>query len=420
MSGLALVAHRLGASITGSDRAPRRRLGRLRELGVEVSVGHAPGNVPPGAELVYSAVVAADNPERQRGRELGARELRRGELLAELSRMRRCIAVAGTHGKSTTAAMIVEGLRGAGWQVSYVIGTDLCATGSNAEWTEGDWLVVEADESDRSFLALNPDIAVVTNIELEHRREYASRIELDEAFRAFLARPRHAVVWDRPELLALRNGPVVPFDARAATVEPGGSGFQWRELEVRVPVPGLHNAQNAAAALEACCLTGADPTRTVSALARFSGTSRRFEFLGITATGAELYDDYAHHPTEVRATLIAARPLARGRLVAVLQPHGRERVETMADAFAEALSIADLVVVLEVYLTRAGANAGPAPTAATIARAAAATPGDRTVAWIPSADAAERYLRAELRAGDLCVTLGSGDVDVLARRLVNR
>ncbi len=418
MSGLARVACDLGATVTGSDRAERRRLAGLREKGIKASLGHAPENVPAGAELVYSSVVDTANPERARGGELGLRELQRGELLAELSRLRRCIAVAGTHGKTTTAAMIVEALRGAGTQPGYVIGADLHATNSNAEWTDGQWLVVETDESDRSFLMLDPDIAVLTNVELEHRRQYASQAELDDAFRAFLAKAPETVIWNRPELMALRDGPSVPFDVVDVTLAPGASRFRWRGKAVDVPAPGLHNALNAAAALEACRLTGAEPTRTVSALAHFRGTSRRFELLGTTAGGALIYDDYAHHPTELRATLTAARALARGRLVAVLQPHGRERVETMADAFGEALSAADLAVVLQVYLTRPLAPGAPAPSSKSIARAAASARRDGTVAWMPSVDAAERYLRSQLVAGDLCVFLGSGNVDLLARRLV--
>jgi UDP-N-acetylmuramate--alanine ligase len=419
MSGLALVAHTLGASVTGSDRAERRRLGRLRDQGIPVSLGQHARNVPDGAELVYSSAVDAENPERERGRELGLRELQRGELLAELSRMRRSVVVSGTHGKSTTAAMIVEGLSAAGHRPAYVVGADLLATGSNAEWTEGEWLVVEADESDRSFLALDPDVAVVTNVELEHLREYGSLTDLQDAFRTFLASAGQAVVGNRPGLLALRHG-AVPFGVAELTLEPGASRFMWRGHQVHVSVPGAHNAENAAAALEACRLVGANPARTVPALAHFSGTSRRFELLGETATGAQIYDDYAHHPTEVRATLMAARPLASGRLIAVLQPHGRERVQTMPDGFARALSHADIAVVLEVYLTRRTAGGGPDPTAATIAHATAHATGGRPVAWMPTLDDAERYLRAQLRAGDLCVTLGSGDVDVLARRLVAR
>jgi UDP-N-acetylmuramate--alanine ligase len=418
MSGLALVARTLGASVTGSDKAEGPYLHRLRERGIDAVLGHAVDNVPDGAEIVYSSAVDPDNPERERARELGLHELRRGELLGQLSSLRPCIAVSGTHGKTTTAAMIVHALRAAGERPGYVIGGDLRAPASNADWGDGPWLVVEADESDRTFLALDPDVAVVTNVELEHHRQYGSRLDVDEAFRAFLARAPRAIIWDRPELLALRDGPVVPFDAPDPRLEQGGSRFAWRGLEVRLGVPGEHNARNAAAALEACRLTGADPARAAGALADFPGVARRFEPLGNTPSGARVYDDYAHHPTAVRATLDAARSLEPTRLVAVLQPHQYTRVQFMAREFGEALARADLAVVLEIYSTRGRPEDYPGVSGGLIARATADAAGGRTAVWMPDIDAAARYLRAQLRAGDLCVTLGSGDVDELARRLV--
>jgi UDP-N-acetylmuramate--alanine ligase len=418
MSGLAHVACTLGALVTGSDRAERRTLDHLREQGIDVTLGHAPENVPDGAEVVYSSAVPADNPERERARALGQREIRRGELLGELSQLRRCVAVAGTHGKTTTAAMIVHALRAAGERPGYVVGGELRTTDANADWGNGPWLVVEADESDRTFLALDPDVTVVTNVELDHHREFGSVQEVEEAFRAFLARAPEAVVWDRADVLALRDGPVVPFDAPDPTLEHGGSQFTWRGLEVHLGVPGEHNARNAAAALEACRLVGVDPKRAVGALAGFEGVGRRFEALGTTTAGARVYDDYAHHPTEVRATLEAARTLESERLVAVLQPHGYHRVAAMADEFGEALACADLAVVVEVYSTRGRSEEYANVSAEAIASAAAEAAKEPTVLWMPDLGAAERYLRGQLRAGDLCVTLGSGDVDALARRLV--
>jgi UDP-N-acetylmuramate--alanine ligase len=418
MSGLAIVARTLGASVTGSDRVERRWLGRVREQGIEVTLGHASQNVPDGAEVVYSSAVDADNPERERARARGQREVRRGELLGELSRLRPCVAVGGTHGKTSTAAMIVHLLRATGERPGYVIGGELRATGANADWGAGRWLVVEADESDRTFLALDPDVAVVTNVEHDHHREFGSVVEVEEAFRGFLARAPEAVVWARPELLALRDGPVVPFDAAHPVLERGGSRFLWRGLEVSLEVPGEHNARNAAAALETCRLVGVDPKRAVGALAGFEGVGRRFEALGTTMAGARVYDDYAHHPTEVRATLEAARTFEPERLVAVLQPHGYHRVATMADEFGEALACADIAVVVDVYSTRGRAEEYANVSAEAIASAAAEAAKEATVLWMPDLGAAERYLRAQLRAGDLCVTLGSGDVDALARRLV--
>ncbi len=419
MSGLAVIARELGASVSGSDRAEGRYIGRLRERGIDPAIGHDARNVPDGAEVVYSSAVGPDNPERVRAAELELRELRRGELLGEVTRLRRCIAVAGSHGKTTTAAMTVHAMRGAGMRPSYAIGAEWLATGSNVEWTGDEWLVVETDESDRSFLALDPDVAVITNVELEHHRNYASRREFADAFRDFAALAPSAVIWDRPETLGLRNGPVVPFDARDVELDRTGSRFEWRGREVRLPVPGAHNARNAAAALEAARLAGADEARAAATLEDFRGAVRRFEPVGRTSTGAELYDDYGHHPTEVRATLDGARSLKPARLVAVLQPHQYIRVQIMGREFGEALARADVAVVLDILATRGSPADYPGVTGKRVARAAADAGGGRTVVWTPDAAAAERFLRSHLREGDLCVTMGADPIGELARRLAS-
>src|ERR1700756_5979454 len=196
MSGLALISAARAASGSGSDRAPSSYTERLREHGIEPSFGHAAANVPDGAEVVYSTAIPPDNPER-----LAARtELHRADLLAQIAALRRCLAVTGTHGKTTTSAMAVPALRGAGLDPSYVVGGELRSTGTNAGWGTGEWIVVEADESDRSLLKLAPEIAVLTNAELDHHATYASRLELEATFREFMVRARvGAVVWDRPE-----------------------------------------------------------------------------------------------------------------------------------------------------------------------------------------------------------------------------
>ena len=317
MSGLALVARALGAEVTGSDRAESAYTARLREHGIEPAIGHDARQLPEGAEVVYSTAVPAENPERAAARELGLPEIHRGALLGEVTRLRRTIAVAGTHGKTTTTSMIAHALRGAGLDPGYVIGGELRSTGLNAEWGSGEWLVVEADESDRSFLELSPEIAVLTNLELDHHTTYASRLELAEAVRAFLAPAEQAVIADEPALLALRGErPAVPFSAPPADLDGGGSAFSWEGVAVRLTVPGEHNVLNAVAALEACTLAGADPAAAAEALQSFTGAGRRFERLGATAAGAEVYDDYAHHPTEV-----ARR--ARGRAHARAAPRRR-------------------------------------------------------------------------------------------------
>ena len=310
MSGLALVAAGLGARVTGSDRAESSYLDALREAGVEPAIGHAAEHVPEDAEVVYSTAVPPDNPERAVAAERGQAELHRADLLGEITALRDCIGVTGTHGKTTTSSMVVHALRGCGADPAYLVGGKLRSTGTNAGWGAGHWLVVEADESDRSLLELHPDIAVLTNCELEHHATYGSLRDLEDTFRAFLAGAREAVIWDRPELLALRDaGETVPFDVGSVEVDATGTRFDWRGHPVHLPVIGRHNALNAVAALEACRLAGADEAAAVAALADFEGAARRFERLGDTPAGATVIDDYAHHPTEVEATLEAARAL---------------------------------------------------------------------------------------------------------------
>jgi UDP-N-acetylmuramate--alanine ligase len=415
MSGLALIAAALGASVTGSDRAPSSYTERLRQHGIEPVFGHAAANVPAGAEVVYSTAVAPDNVERS----VATRELHRADLLAELAALRRCLAVTGTHGKTTTSAMAVHALRGAGMDPSYVVGGELRSTGANAGWGTGEWIVIEADESDRSLLKLEPEIAVLTNAELDHHSTYASRLELEETFSTFMARVGDkAVVWDRPGLRALCPPGAVPYDAPDAVLGPEGSHFDWRGVQVQLAVPGAHNAVNAAGALTACALAGADPAVAGAALADFRGARRRMERVGDTVTGAQVYDDYAHHPTEVAAAIAAARTLAPRRLVAVFQPHLYSRTRALARPFGAALAGADAVVVLPIYPARERAEDFPGVTGRLIAESAADAPARRPVAWLPGFAPARGFLGATLRSGDLCLMMGAGDIDALGRSLV--
>ena len=422
MSGLALVARALGAEVSGSDRAESATLERLREAGATVVVGHDAANVPPGAKIVYSTAIPADNPERAIGRTRGQQELHRADLLAEITALRRCIAVSGTHGKTTTTSMVVHALRGCGMDPGYLVGGEVRSTGSNAGWGEGEWVVVEADESDRSLLKLHPDIAVLTNAELDHHATYASQQDVDDTFRAFLASATEAVViWDRPALTALAppaGRQVVAYDVPDPQLDADGARFTWRGHEVRLRVPGGHNALNAAAALEACRLADADPQQAAAALADFAGAGRRFELLGTTIAGATVYDDYAHHPTEVAATIAAARTLDGNRVVAVFQPHLYSRTRALARDFGRALAQADLVVVVGVYEARERAEDFPGVDGKLIADAAADAADGRTVAWLPRFEDAERFLNAQLRSGDVCLVMGAGNVDELGRRLV--
>jgi UDP-N-acetylmuramate--alanine ligase len=421
MSGYARVATLLGASVSGSDRADGPALDALRELGVSVHVGHDAGHLPPGdgVEVVFSSAVPPANPERAAARARGLPDRPRAELLSELSALKRTIAVAGAHGKTTTSAMTAHALLRCGERPSYLLGGALTTTGRNADWDDGEWLVAEADESDRSLLALRTEIAVVTNVELDHHATFGSLAEVRALFRAFLAGAPQAVLWDRPDVVALRDGaPFVPFDVPEPVLEPAGSRFAWRGREVRLRVPGAHNARNAAAALEACALAGADPGAAARALADFAGAARRFQELGTTAGGARVVDDYAHHPTEVAATIAAARTLAPARVVAVFQPHLYSRTQRLAREFGTALAAADVACVLDVYPARERAEDFAGVSGLRVAEAAADAAAGRPVLWLPTFADAEHALRGLLREGDLCLVLGAGDVDTLGRALI--
>lgn len=414
MSGLALVAHRLGASVTGSDRAESTYLGRLRDAGLEPTVGHDPDLVPPGAEVVVSTAISPDNPELMRARERGQREIHRGALLAELCEEGRLIAVAGTHGKTTTTGMIVHALRAIGADPTFFVGGELPGAGANggpanASLGGGELVIAEADESDASFLSLRPEVAVVTNIELDHHARWSSKAELFGAFREFCAPAAGVVTGLDPGLDML--APPGARELRFSGSAPGPS-------ELALSVPGRHNVLNARAALAAIELAGADSEAAAAALSGFPGMLRRQELKGECA-GALVYDDYAHHPTEVRATLSALRELEPERLIAVFQPHLYSRTKALAEDFGAALTLADEIGVLDVYAAReepVGPLAGVS--GLSVARAAADRAEGKRVLWLKDRESAVGALRPRLGRGDLVVTIGAGDVHKLAEELV--
>jgi UDP-N-acetylmuramate--alanine ligase len=420
MSAYARAAHALGASVTGSDRAASPFSVALAQDGVlEAAIGHRGENVPEGddVEVICSTAIPADNPERLAALQRGLVVLGRAALLGELSELRRTIAVAGTHGKTTTAAMVVSALRGGGLDPGYLIGGIVRETGRNGDWGSGEWLVVEADESDRSLLSLTVEIAVLTNVELDHTDVFGSLAELEALYREFLAPPPSAVIWDRPELVALRDGPVLAYDVAAPTLGPGFSRFEWDGIVVEIPLPGAHNARNAAAALSVAALAGVGAQEAALGLGGFAGTARRFERLGTSAAGAEVYDDYAHHPSEIAATIAAARTLEPRRLIAVFQPHLYSRTRALAREFGTALAAADAVLVIDVYPARERAADFPGVSGLLVAEATADAAGGRTVCWTARRDAALQLLEGLAGAGDLVVVMGAGDVDELGRAL---
>jgi UDP-N-acetylmuramate--alanine ligase len=422
MSAYARAAHALGATVSGSDGTDGPYLERLAADGVlEASIGHRAENLPAGegVEVFHSSAVPEGNVERVAARERGLSDRARGELLGELSALRRTIAVAGTHGKTTTASMIVHALRGAGLDPGWLIGASIGHGLPNGHWSESPWLVVEADESDRSMLSLTVEIALVTNVELDHHATFASLAQLRETFREFLDRADQAVIWDRPELLALRSGAAVAYDLPDPELAHGGSSFTWQQLPVRLRLAGVHNALNAAGALEAARLAGADMGLAIAALGEFTGAGRRFQLLGRSPGGGVLYEDYAHHPTEVAATLRGARTLEHSRLVAVFQPHLFSRTMLLAREFGQALALGDVVVVLDVYPARERAEDFPGISGLSIAHATADHSAGREVYWLPGFDEAERVLQSILTAGDVCVVMGAGDVNQLGSRLLD-
>jgi len=420
MSGLALVCAELGASVTGSDRADSSYMERLRAAGLDPVVGHDAANLPEGAEVVVSTAIGEDNPELALARERGIEPIHRGALLAELCAEKRLIAVAGTHGKTTTAAMIAWILRARGKNPAFFIGGEVPGLGTygetvNAGWGDGEWVVAEADESDGSFLDLKPEIAVVTNVEMDHHSHWGSLAELHEAFRRFVA-PATAVALPADGELAklLEVKRVGPFDVDA----PG-------PIDLALAVPGRHNLLNARAALAALGPTQFNLDLAAATLRDFPGVKRRLELKGSRA-GTRVYDDYAHHPTEVRAALSALREMEPGCLIAVFQPHLYSRTKAFADGFGAALSLADEAVVLDVYPAReepVGKLAGVS--GLQVAQAAAERMGGRTVRWLPDAKGADDVLAAILdrnRAVGLedqvLVTIGAGDVFRLGEALV--
>jgi UDP-N-acetylmuramate--alanine ligase len=420
MSGLALVCVRLGATVTGSDRSESTYMERLRVAGIEPAVGHVAANLPEGAEVVVSTAIAEDNPELALARERGVEPIHRGALLAELCAAKRLIAIAGTHGKTTTTAMTAWALRAIGADPAFFVGGEVPGLGpdgaaANADWGEGEWVIAEADESDASFLRLRPEVAVVTNVEMDHHSRWGSLAELHEAFRAFAGPARGLVVPADEEMGWLgRRAEEARFDAAS----PGPAGL-------RLAVPGEHNLRNARAALGVVELAGLDVAAAAGALARFPGVRRRLELKGSRGP-THVYDDYAHHPTEVRAALSALRELGPAHLIGIFQPHLYSRTKALTEEFGAALSLADEVVVLDVYPAReepVGELAGVS--GLQVAQAAAERMGGRPVWWLPGLATAERALAQRLErleeAGEPVVlaTIGAGDVFELAEALVS-
>jgi UDP-N-acetylmuramate--alanine ligase len=436
MSGLAEVILTLGYRVTGSDARRNEAIERLERLGVKTFIGHAASQTEGAHVVVYSSAVARDNPEIQAARQRGVPVIPRAEMLAELMRVKYGIAIAGTHGKTTTTSMVGAVLGEAGFDPTLVVGGRVIALEANARLGQGEFLVAEADESDGSFLRLAPTIAVVTTIDAEHLDYYRDLTQIREAFLHFVNKvPFYGVVVlcaDQPDIQAIlprvekrtiTYGLVNPADLVAASVRLEGIGSRFEVLrrgeslgELALRVPGAHNVANALAAT-AVGLDLEVPFSVIQAsLAAFSGVQRRFQIKGEVA-GVLVVDDYGHHPAEIRATLQAARRGFGRRLVVAFQPHRYTRTLHLHDEFLTAFGDADVVLIIDIY------PAGESPIANVhsrhLAEAIAARTG-REVRYLSDREELIAELSRVAQAGDLVLTLGAGDIGGVADQLLRR
>jgi UDP-N-acetylmuramate--alanine ligase len=382
--------------------------------------------------VTFSPAVAADNVELVAAGEAGALVTPRSKMLAAICATRRCLAVSGTHGKTTTASMLSLILVEAGMHPSFVIGADVNEIGTNAVWDSGEWLVVEADESYGTFKAIQPDLAVLTNVEPDHLDYYGTFEVLRDAFSDFVGGATIGAVVCSDDADAAFIG-----RAHGATLvgEAADSDYRMEQVELlrssvsfalrgrdgvlgtlHIGVPGLHNARNGAVAAVAALRAGAPFEAAQSALARFAGVSRRFEFRG-EANGVTFVDDYAHLPTEVRAALATARSGGWSRIVAVFQPHRFSRTAALASQFGSAFADADVLVVTDVY--SAGERAVPGVSGRLVADAVAAQDPRLPVTYAPGWEELRQTVASVLRPGDLCLTLGAGDLTALPDDLLD-
>ena len=429
MSGIAEVMHNLGYRVQGSDIAESASVERLRSRGIAVSVGHSEDNLGDAAVVVTSTAVKRENPEVAAALERRIPVVRRAEMLAELMRLKRTVAVAGTHGKTTTTSMVATLLDAGGLDPTVINGGIIESYGSNARLGEGEWMVVEADESDGSFLRLDGTYAVVTNIDPEHLDHYGGFEAVKDAFLEFV----HNVPFygaavlclDHPEVRRLigrvEDRRVITYgfahdaDWRAESIRSheGGNlfdavhrareGSQRTIGNIALPMPGRHNVQNALAAIAVAAELGCSDETIRAAFARFGGVRRRFTRVGEVG-GASVIDDYAHHPVEIRAVLSAARESAQGRVIAVVQPHRFTRLRDLMAEFQAAFGDADLVFAAPVY------PAGEAPIAGVDSDALVAGMEHVPAERVADKNSLAQRLAQVIQSGDMIVCLGAGDI----------
>lgn len=439
MSGIAEVLANLGYEVTGSDRKETETTRRLRAIGIRISIGHREENIGDAHVVVISSAVPMNNPEVVAAQSRSIPVIPRAEMLAELARLKYGILVAGAHGKTTTTSLISTVLGHGGFDPTIVIGGKLKAIGSHARLGRGEFLVAEADESDGSFLKLSPTIAVVTNIDREHMDFFRDMKSLKDAFLAFINKvPFYGVAFLCHENEHVRElipsvhrrfityGLSEECDIHAVNI---AQGFMVTTFDVvcrqapigtfSLPIPGRHNILNALACIGVALELKMHPAAISEALGAFSGIHRRFELKG-EARGVRVYDDYGHHPTEIRATLTAARENMQhlggaGRLFVVFQPHRYTRTADLLEEFAVSFPGIDALVLLDIY------PAGETPMAGITSKVLAekmSHKGQRNIVCFDNREAAAAYLLAELRRGDVLLTLGAGDVWKLGEKIV--
>ncbi|MDF0516134.1 UDP-N-acetylmuramate--L-alanine ligase [Bradyrhizobium yuanmingense] len=433
MSGIAEVLVNLGYAVQGSDAADNYNLDRLRKKGAKVSVGHKAENVDGAEVVVVSSAIKRDNPELMAAREKRIPVVRRAEMLAELMRLKSCVAIAGTHGKTTTTTMVATLLDAGGLDPTVINGGIINAYGSNARLGAGDWMVVEADESDGTFLKLPTDVAIVTNVDPEHLDHFKTFEAVQDAFRHFVENlPFYGfavMCIDHPVVQSLvgkiEDRRIITYgenpqaDARLVDLTAGGGGSKFKVVirdrksdavheiaDLALPMPGRHNASNATAAIAVAHELGVSDEAIRKALAGFGGVKRRFTKTG-EWNGVTVIDDYGHHPVEIAAVLKAARDSYTGKVIAVVQPHRYTRLQSLFEEFCTCFNDADAVVVADVYA------AGEAPIEGMDRDhfvAGLRAHGHREVIPLPAATELAGIVKELAKPGDLVVCLGAGNI----------
>ena len=433
MSGIAEVLHNLGYRVQGSDQADSANVQRLRDKGIECFVGHRAENLGDAEVVVVSTAIKKTNPELKAARDKVLPVVRRAEMLAELMRFRQAVAIGGTHGKTTTTSMVATLLDAGGLDPTVVNGGIINAYGTNARMGEGEWMVVEADESDGTFLKLPADIAVVTNIDPEHLDHYGSFDKVREAFRQFVENvPFYGfgvMCTDHPEVQALvsriedrrvitygenaqadvrfeshrMDGAVSEFDV---IIRDRKTGAQSVIKDLRLPMPGRHNVSNATAAIAVANELGISAEEIRKGLSAFGGVKRRFTHTG-SWNGVEIFDDYGHHPVEIKAVLRAARDSTKGRVIAIAQPHRFTRLHDLFDDFSACFNDADTVIMAPVYAAGEDAIDGVNSEALTQRIRAG---GHRDARYIEGPGEIAPLVRDLAKAGDFVVFLGAGNI----------